>query len=137
LDENLLDHPYQMFYLIWKLSYLFGRQYAHFSLAFEELVESPDTSLRAMLDAAKIKDYDIGALKNLIVRPEIGKWREYAHESWFQNQEATCEQIWMDFAGAGPEVMEPGAGPTGAPDTCDGKRTTGGESGANKGTLVG
>jgi hypothetical protein len=32
LDERRVSHPYELFYAIWKLSYLFGRVYARTSL---------------------------------------------------------------------------------------------------------
>jgi hypothetical protein len=111
LDERLLGHPYQMFYLIWKLSYMFGRQYAHYSLAFETIVEKPEESLHALFDAVKATNYDMEALKDLIVRPELGKWRDYADEAWFQDQEATCEQIWTEYTGTASEPVESAARP--------------------------
>src|SRR5262249_33077428 len=45
LDPARIGHPYQLFYYIWKLSYLFGRQYGHCSVAFEDLVRDPDLTL--------------------------------------------------------------------------------------------
>ena len=51
LDESGVRHPYELFYYLWKLSYLFGRAYCHFSLAFERLVSEPTTELRRLFDA--------------------------------------------------------------------------------------
>ena len=46
LDEGGVRHPYELFYYIWKLSYLFGRVYCDYSLAFERLVSEPAVELR-------------------------------------------------------------------------------------------
>jgi hypothetical protein len=123
LAEGLLGHPYQMFYLIWKLSYLFGRQYAHYSLAFEDLVERPETCLPALLDYSRVTDYDLGSLKELIVPPQMGKWREFADEAWFQKHEAACEQIWMEYTGTVAERMESDGNTIAVPSACQSDRT--------------
>ena len=40
LALEFIQHPYHLFYLIWRLSYLYGMQYAHYSVAYETLMES-------------------------------------------------------------------------------------------------
>jgi hypothetical protein len=97
LDERLIEHPYQMFYFLWKLSYLFGRCYAHHSLAFEELVDKPAASLADLFRAAGVEGADLNGLQQLIDKPKAGKWREYADEAWFRHQEAVCEGVLADF----------------------------------------
>jgi len=49
LDGESVAHPYQLFYYIWKLSYLFGRAFAHYSIAFEDLLKNPDEQLTDLL----------------------------------------------------------------------------------------
>ncbi len=99
LEEGQLTHPYELFYLIWKLSYLFGRKYAHLSLAYEDLVCNPDEQLSAMLNALDIRNYDLERLKAMVVRPEEEKWRRYAEESWFQEHENHCENLLAEYFG--------------------------------------
>jgi hypothetical protein len=99
LDERTAEHPYQLFYYLWKLSYLFGRKYAHHSLAFEHLVAEPEEQLRRLFAAINLEGYDLDRLKGLIVRPALGKWKEYADDAWFRRHEAACERVLADFLG--------------------------------------
>src|SRR5262249_6276434 len=54
LDEGAVTHPYQLFYFLWKLSYLWGRHYAHHSLSMESLIDHPDSELLALLEVCDI-----------------------------------------------------------------------------------
>ncbi|MGH7820503.1 MAG: sulfotransferase, partial [Candidatus Binatia bacterium] len=100
LDEGTIVHPYRLFYYVWKLSYLFGRRYAHHSLAFEDLVETPCSVLPAMFHAVGIGEgYDLERLLRLVDAPLPGRWREYADERWFIEHEAACETVLEDFFG--------------------------------------
>jgi hypothetical protein len=106
LDERAVSHPYQLFYYLWKLSYLFGRKHAHHSVAFEHLVADPDAQLPPLFAAAGIERYDVDRLKALIVRPAVGKWKEYAGDNWFRNHETACEKVLAGFLGSVP-ALEP------------------------------
>lgn len=97
LNESDVTHPYELFYFIWKLSYLFGRRYAHHSVAFERLVTDPDTELPRILDAAAVARGDIGALKPLIASQRFGKWTAYAGDEWFKRHEMACETTLAAF----------------------------------------
>jgi hypothetical protein len=99
LDADAVQHPYQLFYLIWKLSYLFGSAHADYSFAFERLVDTPDAELEQMLGAAGVTRYDASILKRLIVPQSPGKWRAYAPEAWFAQHEAAAEETLRAFFG--------------------------------------
>lgn len=99
LDERAAEHPYQLFYYLWKLSYLFGRKYAHHSLAFEHLVADPEEQLRRLFAAIDLEGYDLDRLKGLIVRPALGKWKDYADDAWFRRHESACERVLAEFLG--------------------------------------
>lgn len=102
LDQDQAEHPYRLFYFLWKLSYLWGRRYADHSLAMEDLIDRPEVELSALFEACAIDPatQDLGALLKLIERPERGKWRKYAPEAWFQRHEAYCEGVLADFFAA-------------------------------------
>src|SRR5262249_32633890 len=102
LDEAQCAHPYQMHYYVWKLSFLFGRRFAHHSVAFEELVLNADSVLPSLLDALHVQNYELDQLKAVLVRPDLGKWRSYADESWFQEHESACETVLAEFFGQPP-----------------------------------
>jgi hypothetical protein len=102
LDERAATHPYQLFYYLWKLSYLFGRKYAHHSLAYEHLLADPEGQLRELFAALDLERYDLDRLKRLIVPPAVGKWKEYADDAWFRRHEAACEEVLAGFLGSLP-----------------------------------
>jgi hypothetical protein len=99
LDEALVEHPYDLFYLVWKLSYLFGRRHAHHSVAFEDLTDHPDASMTALFDVLDVRGADVGALWKLIDKPRPGRWKDYADETWFRERESRCEEMIADFFG--------------------------------------
>jgi hypothetical protein len=105
LEPKLADHPYQLFYYIWRLSHAFGRKYAHYSVAYEDLVRDPDVQLCDLFRAVDIEVDSPERLKALIASPPGGKWKEYAGEDWFRRHEAKCEAVlaeWLKGFGAQP-----------------------------------
>ena len=110
LDEGRAEHPYQLFYYLWKLSYLFGRKYADHSLSMEALVAEPEAQLRALFRAVDVDPagQDMAKLKALVARPELGKWKQYAGEDWFKKHETACEEVLADFFRAGPRAPRTG-----------------------------
>jgi hypothetical protein len=97
LDERGIEHPYQLFYLIWKLSYLFGRQYGHYSLAYEMLVDHPSEEITRLVTAVGVSSYDLGKLCALVGKSSQGKWPKYADDAWFRQHESSCESVLADY----------------------------------------
>src|SRR4029077_7550142 len=100
LDEALISHPYQLFYYIWKISYLFGRAFAHHSIAFEDILKNPGEQLKRLLKVCRVEEYNIDKLKLLIEKPTLGKWKSYADETWFRDHESVCETTMAGFFAA-------------------------------------
>jgi hypothetical protein len=96
LDPRTADHPYDLFYYIWKLSYLFGRKYCHGSFCFETLCQSPDIELQRLMQVSSIRTYDLNELRKLVV-PQKSKWSQYADQSWFAEREGRCEVVLSRF----------------------------------------
>ena len=98
LDEQR-ETPYRLFYFLWKLSYLYGRHYAHLSLSMEELIDNPDAKLRDLFAVMEVDPagQDLAKIKGLIAKPEMGKWKKYAAEDWFRRHEEYCEEVLADF----------------------------------------
>ena len=99
LDEREIAHPYQMFYFIWKLSYLFGLRYAHHSVAYEHLVQNPQAELARLFPAVGVDAYDFDKLNALVAKPDFGKWTKYADNDWFCRHESQCETVLTEFLG--------------------------------------
>lgn len=97
LDEKRIQHPYQLYYFIWKLSYAFGRKYCDLSLQFEKLVEEPDTKLPELFQAVGVSSVDLESLKKVLSMPALGRWRAYADDGWFRGHEAHCDAVIADF----------------------------------------
>jgi hypothetical protein len=94
LEPNTADHPYDLFYFIWKLSYLYGQRFCHASICFESLCETPDRELPRLLAAAGLENHDYSPLKKLIVQAKTYKnWRRYADDKWFEERESICETV--------------------------------------------
>lgn len=97
LDEQSASHPYQIYYYIWKLSYLCGRKYAYCSVKFEDLVGSPRPQLAELLRGLGVERYDLEALEAVVETPSLSKWREFADDSWFRQHEEVCETTLANF----------------------------------------
>ena len=100
LDERTISHPYELFYYIWKLSYLFGTKCAHCSIPFEELVAKPEKTLTELFRMVDIDSKQVEKSRNLVTDAHIGKWRRYADDSWFKQYETACETVLTEFLGA-------------------------------------
>jgi glycosyltransferase involved in cell wall biosynthesis len=97
LDPRAVSHPYELFYYLWKLSYLFGRHYAHHSLAFEDLVDSPAAELARLFAALDVPAENVARVQGLIGKPALGRWQEYAEDAWFRRHEMSCETVLTEF----------------------------------------
>lgn len=93
LDPRAAEHPYDLFYLIWRLSFLVGQTECHASVGLEALCEHPDVELPRVFEAAGIDDYDLNVLRGLIVNQPPDRWRVYADADWFLAREVRCEAI--------------------------------------------
>jgi Sulfotransferase family len=101
LDEKQVRHPYELFYYLWKLSYVYGRSYCDHSVAFERLVTSPEVELSSLFEACDLRGLDISALLPIIEQPRLGRWKDYADDAWFREIEARCEATMGRFSAGG------------------------------------
>jgi len=99
LASKCIQHPYHLFYLIWRLSCLFGMQFSHHSISYEHLIESPRMALTDVFRVLDIQQYDLDSLASLIDPRQTGRWKQYADAGWFREQEAICESTLEEFIG--------------------------------------
>jgi hypothetical protein len=97
LDEQAVEHPYQLHYFLWKLSYVYGRAWCDLSLSFEDLSMQPERTLFQLFQVCGIDAAHIEPLLPLITPPPFDKWKAYADESWFQAHESHCETVLAEF----------------------------------------
>jgi hypothetical protein len=105
LDEGRVEHAYELFYFIWKLSYLLGVHYADYSLSFESLVGDPPVQLTRLFRSVGIEPARLDSLSKLIDAPPAGKWRAYADEAWFVKYESRCEAILSEFVAGSSRAL--------------------------------
>ncbi|WP_020408727.1 sulfotransferase [Hahella ganghwensis] len=91
LDKRHTPHPYQRFYYLWKLSFLFGQKYSDHSISFESLNENPEQELEKMFDVIGLQDAPMEKLCGIFQAPPKERWRKYADEQWFSEHEMECE----------------------------------------------
>jgi hypothetical protein len=94
-------HPYYHFYFLWKLSFLFGKSYCQHSIQFEVLVTQPHTVLEPLFADLEIYNPNWNKILPIIAAPKMGKWKDYAPESWFMDIESECEEEMQLFFGWG------------------------------------
>lgn len=87
LRPDRAEHPYDLFYAIWVLSYAFGRERADLSVGLEDLSSRPSAEIARMMSACGIAHYDLDRLTALIVPQGAGKWRAWADQEWFAARE--------------------------------------------------
>jgi hypothetical protein len=99
LDEHDAEHPYRLFYLLWKLSYLFGRRYANRSLSVESLVEDPRTTFGAAMDELGLPLDRLDDVAKLVTPARPRRWEHWADDAWFKRHERACEAVLAEFLG--------------------------------------
>ena len=104
------EHPYQLFYYIWKLSYLYGLQYSDYSLAFEHLVADPVGQLEGLFSILDVRGANLAALQKLLAAPPLAKWKDYADDAWFRRHETICETVLAHFFATGSAARQTSAG---------------------------
>jgi hypothetical protein len=90
LDEKVTPHPYQRFYYLWKLSYLYGLEYADLSISLEELTQNKSEVAERIISCLNL-DGNSNDLTKVIEVPKLEKWKNYADELWFEQFEKNCE----------------------------------------------
>ncbi|MBU3005715.1 sulfotransferase [Paraglaciecola arctica] len=92
LDKKITPHPYQRFYYIWKLSYLYGKKYADISISFEDLTTDTNNAIKEIMNTVNLENVPIKELCDIISPPKHNRWKTYADEQWFIEHENKCEQ---------------------------------------------
>ena len=86
------SHPYELFYQIWMLSYLFGCAYSSVSISFEDILENPEATLKKMFSVLSFESYDLPRLVSLVDPVLTGKWTQFADQQWFSAIEEKVDQ---------------------------------------------
>ena len=92
-----IGHPYRHFYYLWKLSYLFGMKYRDVAGLLRGPSNPARWNGRRVVRVADIQPPTTETLETIVKTPKLGKWRDYAEESWFREHEQACEMTLNEF----------------------------------------
>jgi hypothetical protein len=81
-----------MFYLLWKLSYVWGRAYSDYSLSYEQLLAAPRWSIGELYEVLAIDRRQAEQAVPLVRGGRCGRWRNYADGAWFAAHERAAEE---------------------------------------------
>ena len=97
LDEDALSHPYELFYLIWRLSFTQGERYATHSISIESICEDPQASISGLFRDLSIDTAHLPSAVGKVAGPVASKWQDYAADDWFSTTESHCESLLDDY----------------------------------------
>lgn len=97
LDESRIEHPYQLHYYLWKLSYLYGQRFSDISFSYEELTTAPEQTVLDLCITCGVDVSHVESLISLIEPQPFEKWRSYADDEWFVGHEEHCETVLTEF----------------------------------------
>lgn len=97
LDQRVTPHPYQRFYYLWKLSYLYGKKECEQSLSLEQLTQQPENTLQSLFTELNIDNKYLTKSASVLEKPSLDKWKQYADNDWFEELEQECELVLNDF----------------------------------------
>lgn len=90
-------HPYEKFYLLWKLSFIYGKIYSNLSFSFESLVSNPGKVLTMINQEVGIESFEVDKLALLVEEIQVDRWRSYADDNWFSKFESSAEKTLNQF----------------------------------------
>jgi hypothetical protein len=100
------DHPYELFFQIWRLSYLFGMEYAHGSISYEDLLADPRASVTRLMTLSGLPQYPLDTLTGLIEPVGVGKWASLPGAEVLPQIEARVEATLREYFGATAVVSQ-------------------------------
>ncbi len=99
LNWQHVEHPYGLFYMLWKLSYVWGKTYSDLSIAYEQLLAAPHKTVSQLFDLLELDQQLVAQVVHLVHPKGTGKWRTYADASWFAAHESAAETLLDAFLG--------------------------------------
>lgn len=105
-------HPYELHYLLWRLSYSFGRAYSHKSVCYEDMIVDFENVFRDTCEELGLSGVDVVSLAALNHGKQALRWPQYADDAWYKKLEQKCDrELEIFFAGTHvADIAEPGYG---------------------------
>jgi hypothetical protein len=96
LSIESTPHPYQRFYYLWKLSFLYGQKFSDLSISFEELVQHKEATTETIIKAFSLST-NAELMYQVVEPPQLNRWVSYADEAWFKQFENECEHVLTNY----------------------------------------
>lgn len=90
-------HPYELYYQIWKLSYLSGRAYADQSICFEALAKDAAREVPRLMARFGFEPDDLQRTLAIVAPISEGKWRKRAGNDFFAAIEARVDRQFANY----------------------------------------
>lgn len=85
-------HPYELHYLLWRLSYSFGQAYSDKSVCYEDMILDFENTVNDICKAIGLSNVDIARLAKLNHGKQALRWPQYADDAWYKNLEMKCDR---------------------------------------------
>ena len=94
LASPYLEHLYQRFYYLWKLSYLAGTRLADWSVSYEDILADPNAMIPKILGFAGLDTPENQAKALTVIKATPQRlWKQDKSDEWFDAQERHCEDL--------------------------------------------
>ena len=97
IDQRTTKHPYQRFYYLWKLSYLYGKKESDQSISLKQLMQEPNNVLQDLFTELNIDNKHLKQAASVIENQGVDKWKKFANNEWFEKLEQECEDVLSCF----------------------------------------
>ena len=111
LAENADLHPYELSYLIWRLSEVFAENYVDYRLRYESFVQNPRLSIGDLVDRFGLEGLEDLRELGSIDASSVDRWTNYADATWFKERERRCERLLQSFVFENAETDHKHEGP--------------------------
>lgn len=97
LELQEVGHPYALHYLLWRLSYTFGKHYSDLSIAYEDLVVNFVPTMDKVVSTFNLPRCDLATISRVNQGKLSQRWKTYAPESWYAEIEQECDRVLLAF----------------------------------------
>jgi hypothetical protein len=97
LEDKYCHHPYEVFYCLWRLSFIFGSFFSDISLSLESLVLEPKSQVDNVISSLNFDLPRIKTSHEVIEKVRFDKWKSFADGAWFSKKEDDLDKIICDF----------------------------------------
>ncbi len=84
-------HPYELHYMLWRLSYSFGQAHSNKSVCYEDMILDLENTIGDICQAIGLNNVDVAQLAKLNHGRQEMRWPQYADDDWYKKLETRCD----------------------------------------------